>query len=96
MSRHLAIVSSVLMLAIGAAGAASAAVNKKPVTHVTHPRSQASLQCSSEANAKGLHGKARTAFRHDCLRRATYHKPMLKKVHPTASHQKAEKIKKTS
>jgi len=30
------------------------------------PRSAASIECSKEADAKGLHGKARHAFRSKC------------------------------
>lgn len=30
------------------------------------PRSAASLECSKEADAKGLHGKERKKFRSDC------------------------------
>jgi hypothetical protein len=95
MSKKIALLVSALMLAAGAAGAATAADAKKPM-HVTHPRSQASLQCSAEANAKGLHGKARVAFRRDCLRKAgyhkaTYHKAAAKKIHPATLHHKPEK-----
>jgi len=32
----------------------------------TKPRSAASLECSKEADAKGLHGKDRKKFRADC------------------------------
>jgi hypothetical protein len=74
MPKHIALMVSALMLAAGAAGVASAA-DARTATHVAHPRSQASLQCSAQANAKGLHGKARIAFRRDCLRKAAaYHK----------------------
>jgi psiF repeat len=31
-------------------------------------RSAASLECSKQADAKGLHGKARKSFRSKCLR----------------------------
>jgi hypothetical protein len=34
------------------------------------PRSAISAQCSKEADAKGLHGKARRHFRSDCKRAA--------------------------
>jgi len=33
-------------------------------------RSAASLECSREADEKGLHGKARKKFRSKCLRQA--------------------------
>jgi len=92
--KRIALVASALLLAAGAAGAASAA-NAKKATHVAHPQSQASLQCSAEANAKGLHGKARTAFRHGCLHKAAaHHKAPVKKLHPAATHHKADKAAK--
>lgn len=96
MFKRILVITSALMLAAGAAGAASAAAAKK-APPVAHPRSQASLQCSAEANAKGLHGKARTSFRHACLRKAgAYHKAASKKAHPAVTHHKPEKaIKKT-
>jgi len=34
------------------------------------PRSAASLECSKEADAKGLHGKERKKFRADCKKQA--------------------------
>ncbi|HVX79061.1 MAG TPA: PsiF family protein [Bradyrhizobium sp.] len=37
-------------------------------TMTKKPRSAASLECSKEADAKGLHGKARKKFRKDCVR----------------------------
>ena len=39
---------------------------RKAVTS-TKARSEASLACSSEANAKNLHGKPRKAFRKTCM-----------------------------
>jgi hypothetical protein len=35
-------------------------------TKAEKPRSAASLECSKEADAKGLHGKERKKFRSDC------------------------------
>jgi hypothetical protein len=35
------------------------------------PRSAVSLECSKEADAKGLHGKARKEFRSECRKNAT-------------------------
>ncbi len=32
------------------------------------PRSASSMKCSTEANAKGLHGKARKSFRKSCMK----------------------------
>jgi hypothetical protein len=96
MSKRIALVTTALMLALGAGGVASAATVKKAA--VAHPRSQASLQCSAEANAKGLHGKARVSFRRDCLRKAThhaaYHKPAVKHVQPASTHKKIDKTDK--
>ncbi len=34
------------------------------------PRSAASMECSKEADTKGLHGKARKKFRSACLKKA--------------------------
>ena len=34
------------------------------------PRSEKSVACSAEATAKGLHGKARRAFRKECMKKA--------------------------
>ena len=45
-----------------AASPAPAATEKK----AEKPRSAASLECSKEADAKGLHGKERKKFRSDC------------------------------
>jgi CelD/BcsL family acetyltransferase involved in cellulose biosynthesis len=45
-----------------APAAAPAATEKK----AEKPRTAASLECSKEADAKGLHGKERKKFRSDC------------------------------
>ena len=45
------------------ASPAPAAADKKP-------RSAASLECSKEADAKGLHGKERKKFRSECKKAA--------------------------
>lgn len=34
------------------------------------PRSAASIECSKQADAKGLHGKERKKFRSECLKEA--------------------------
>lgn len=44
----------------------AAKAEKKPVVHTA-----ASLECSKEADAKGLHGKERKKFRSDCKKTAT-------------------------
>jgi len=48
-----------------AASPAPAATSKS-----TKPRSAASIECSKEADAKGLHGKARKKFRSECKAQA--------------------------
>jgi hypothetical protein len=45
---------------------APAATDKK----MAKPRSAASLECSKEADAKGLHGKERKKFRSECKKAA--------------------------
>jgi len=47
------------------AAPAPAAEKKAPVVH-----NAASLECSKEADAKGLHGKERKKFRSDCKKAA--------------------------
>ena len=46
--------------------AAPAATDKK----AAKPHTAASLECSKEADAKGLHGKERKKFRSDCKKEA--------------------------
>jgi psiF repeat len=48
------------------ASPAPAAAEKK----AEKPRSAASLECSKEADAKGLHGKERKKFRSECKKQA--------------------------
>ena len=95
MSKTSSFVTAALMLAFGFAGTAFAAdATKAPIAH---PHSQASLQCSADANAKNLHGKARVAFRRDCMRKATSHNaayktpaaPAKNQMKPAPTHQKA-------
>ena len=45
--------------------APAAKMDKKPVVHTA-----ASLECSKEADAKGLHGKERKKFRSECKKTA--------------------------
>ena len=49
-----------------APAAAPAATEKK----AEKPRTAASLECSKEADAKGLHGKPRKEFRKTCIKAA--------------------------
>jgi hypothetical protein len=41
-----------------------------PTAKTEKPRSAASLECSKEADAKGLHGKERKKFRQECKKQA--------------------------
>jgi hypothetical protein len=52
---------TILLAAITIAGAATAALAKMPSLH-----SPESIECSKQADAKGLHGKERKKFRAEC------------------------------
>jgi psiF repeat-containing protein len=41
-----------------------------PMAKTSKPRSAESLECSKEADAKGLHGKERKKFRSECKKEA--------------------------
>jgi len=61
------------LLLAGPAFAQTAAPATKSETagsKMTKPHSAASIECSKEADAKGLHGKARKKFRAECKRNA--------------------------
>ena len=68
------------LLLIGAASAQTAAPAKPEATKTEtkapaekkaeKPRTAASLECSKEADAKGLHGKERRKFRSECKKTA--------------------------
>ncbi len=58
----------VLLAAAAAATAFCASAFAQGVTKAPAPRSAASLECSKQADAKGLHGKARHSFRAKCKR----------------------------
>jgi invasion protein IalB len=61
------------MLLMGSAFAQTAAPATTPApaaTKAEKPRSAASLECSKEADAKGLHGKERKKFRSECKKAA--------------------------
>jgi hypothetical protein len=58
------------MLLIGSAFAQTAAPAAKTDTKAPMVHSAASLECSKEADAKGLHGKERKKFRSECKRAA--------------------------
>jgi hypothetical protein len=42
-----------------------------PTDKMAKPRTAASMECSKEADAKGLHGKERKKFRSDCKKQAS-------------------------
>ena len=58
--------AAALSLAFLASGSVAVAQMKEkpPAT----PRSAASIECSKQADAKGLHGKVRKKFRSKCMR----------------------------
>jgi psiF repeat len=58
------------MLLMGSAFAQTPAPAAKTDTKAPMVRSAASLECSKEADAKGLHGKERKKFRSECKRTA--------------------------
>jgi phosphate-selective porin len=70
----------VSLLLMGAASAQSTAPAKTDATKTEakapaekkaeKPRTSASLECSKEADAKGLHGKERRKFRSECKKTA--------------------------
>ncbi len=53
-----------------APAAAPAAAPAKKADKAEKPRSAESLECSKQADAKGLHGKDRKKFRSDCMKEA--------------------------
>jgi hypothetical protein len=46
----------------------AAVAQQKEKTTTTKARSPASIECSKQADQKGLHGKARKTFRSKCIR----------------------------
>jgi len=64
----LAFAASLLLAAPSFAQTAAPAAAKSE--QAEKPRSAASLECSKEADAKGLHGKERKKFREDCKKEA--------------------------
>ncbi len=85
--KTLTIASAVLAVAMTAAGGAAFADTYDHSTHAPRHHSKIALQCSEEANLKGLHGKARQEFRRHCIREHTAsnapaHHVALKYDHP--------------
>jgi hypothetical protein len=68
----LALAASLLLAGSAFAQTPSPAASPAPAatSKSTKPRSAASLECSKEADAKGLHGKERKKFRSECKAQA--------------------------
>lgn len=59
--------TAVALLALGAAVPQASAASTKPATAKTAKvQSPASIECTKEADAKGLHGNERVKFRSSC------------------------------
>jgi hypothetical protein len=70
--RKLVLLAGVAALALsGVATAQSPAKSKSPAA-----RSAASIECSRQADAKGLHGKPRKSFRSRCIRKLSKKTPL--------------------
>jgi len=54
--------------ALALSGAAALAQDKGKAKEPAPPRTAVSIECSKQADAKGLHGKKRHAFRNKCKR----------------------------
>ena len=59
--KNSSVIASALLLAVIAA---------YPAKSADKPKSEASLECSKQADAKGLHGKERKKFRSECKKEA--------------------------
>jgi hypothetical protein len=59
--------AAIAMMVIGS-GAALAADDAKTATKKPMVRSPESIECSKQADAKGLHGKERKKFRAQCIK----------------------------
>ena len=67
----LALAASFLLAGSAFAQTTTPAPAAAPAAKAEKPRSAASLECSKEADAKGLHGKERKKFRADCKKQAS-------------------------
>ena len=65
-----ALAASLLLASSAFAQTTAPAPAAAPAAKAEKPRSAASLECSKEADAKGLHGKERKKFRADCKKQA--------------------------
>jgi hypothetical protein len=66
----LALAASLLLAGSALAQTTAPAAAPAPAAKAEKPRSAASLECSKEADAKGLHGKERKKFRAECKKQA--------------------------
>jgi psiF repeat len=68
----LAALATTALLSVGTAKAEPASTpgtaQTSPSAKAKAPRSAKSIECSKQADAKGLHGKERRKFRRQCLR----------------------------
>jgi len=62
----LALAASLLLAGSALAQTPAPAATPAPSAKAAKPRTAASLECSKEADAKGLHGKERKIFRSEC------------------------------
>jgi hypothetical protein len=62
----LALAASLLLAGSALAQTPAPAATPAPSAKAAKPRTAASLECSKEADAKGLHGKERKKFRSEC------------------------------
>ena len=68
----LATAATIALLSGGVASAQTPAATDKPAAtaKTKAPRSAKSIECSKQADAKGLHGKERKKFRSECKKGA--------------------------
>jgi psiF repeat-containing protein len=66
----LALAASLLLAGSALAQTPAPAATPAPSAKTAKPRTAASLECSKEADAKGLHGKERKKFRSECKKQA--------------------------
>ena len=72
-NREVVMTLKLLLAALGTVAMLSTAIAQVQPTPPTKggPRSARSIECSKQADAKGLHGKERRKFRRQCLRGRT-------------------------
>jgi psiF repeat len=79
----LALSASLFLAGSAFAQTTTPAATPAPAAKAEKPRSAASLECSKEADAKGLHGKERKKFRADCKKQASGRCSRWRDRHPT-------------